>query len=309
MLWGNIELQDNAKHELLAVSADSLVEGTHFLANTSAEDIAYKSLAVNLSDMAAMGAEPVSVALALSCPTINDQWQQAFMSSFTQHCLDYSLSLTDSTISAGHLNISVQIIGRVPAQQALRRGAAKPGDGIYVSGTLGDAGLGLHIATGKRTVPNDQQHNYLLSRLHRPTPRTQLGLALRGVSQCAIDISDGLAGDLEHICKASEVGMHIETQRLPLSTALVKNCSHEQALHNALSAGDDYELCFTAPQNAHNQIMTISEQLQLRLTWIGCVEKHLGLHFRDDQDRIISAPAAYQHFRSKTSGCVPEPNP
>jgi thiamine-monophosphate kinase len=307
---GDIELQHNARHELLAVSADSLVEGTHFLANTSADDVACKSLAVNLSDMAAMGAEPVSVALALSCPATADLWQQAFITSFTQHCLDYSLSLMDSTISVGHLNISVQIIGRVPAHQALRRSAAKPGDGIYVSGTLGDAGLGLHIATGKCTVHNDEQQNYLLSRLHRPTPRIQLGLALRDVSLCAIDISDGLAGDLEHICKASEVGMHIETQRLPRSTALRENCSDEQALHNALSAGDDYELCFTAPQNAHNQIMTISEQQQLQLTQIGRVEEHLGLRFRDNQDRVIPAPAAYQHFQSETSEmseCTPEP--
>ncbi len=298
---GDMELQDNASHELLAVSADSLVEGTHFLAHSSAEDVAYKSLAVNLSDMAAMGAEPLSVALALSCPATTDQWQQEFMTSFTQHCRGYSLSLMNSTVSVGHLNISVQIIGRAPGHQALRRSAAMPGDGVYVSGTPGDAGLGLHIATGQCDVGLDEQRNYLLSRLHRPTPRIQLGLALRGVSQCAIDVSDGLAGDLEHICKASDVGMHIETQHLPLSTALRENCSEEQALHYALSAGDDYELCFTAPQNAHHEIMAISEQLQLQLTWIGRIENQPGLRFHDDQGGLIAAPAAYQHFQSETS--------
>ena len=280
------------------ISADTLVAGTHFLSTARPDDVACKSLAVNLSDLAAMGAEPLSVSLVIGNPPEAKQWRKDFLAMFEAQCQRYNVTLTGVSTLNGPLQISVQAVGRVPESQALRRDGARVGDGIYVSGTLGDAGLGLRITLGNFFLSDPQASEFCLARLNRPTPRIALGLALRGIVRCAIDVSDGLNGDLRHVCQRSQVGMHIQGSRLPLSAALRGQVTHAQALQLALSAGDDYELCFTAPQQKHDRITAIADELHLPLTWIGRVELEPGLRIRDNQDRELTPDPGFDHFNT-----------
>ncbi len=284
--------------ELRVISADTLVAGSHFLAAARPGDIACKSLAVNLSDLAAMGAEPLSVSLVVGNPPEAMAWRRDFLPAFAAQCRRYNVSLSGVTTVSGPLQISVQVVGRVPESQALRRDGARVGDGVYVSGTLGEAGLGLQIALGKCSLPDPKAHELCLARFNRPTPRIALGLALRGLVQCAIDVSDGLSGDLQHICHRSQVGMQIQVSLLPLSAAVRAHCTCEQALHFALSAGEDYELCFTAPHPAHEQIMGIAGKLNLAVIRIGRVESQPGLRFRDPEGRELPLHPAFDHFNT-----------
>jgi len=287
--------------DLYVISADALVAGTHFLQQAEPGDVAVKSLAVNLSDLAAMGATPCSVNLVISHPQTRGTWQREFLHRFKTECRHYRLELSSVDLVTGPVQISVQAVGRVPACHALRRDQAVAGDNIYVSGTLGDAGLGLQIALGKFATANSEIRDYCLARLNRPSPRLELSLALRGLSRCAIDISDGLCGDLQHICKRSRVGMHVEVAKLPLSKAVCNACSQVQARDLALSAGDDYELCFTAAPARHQEIIGLADQLQLPLTLIGNVDTGPGLRICDEQGQALNCQPSYQHFLSPRS--------
>jgi len=279
----------------LVISVDTLVEDVHFIAGTNPEDIAYKALAVNLSDMAAMGASPAWMTLALTTPTGNESWLQRFSMGLRSLAQHHNVALIGGDTTRGHLTISIQIMGLIPAQQALTRAGAKVGDQIYVTGTLGDAGLGLAIAQQRQRISDTKASQYLVNRLHRPTPRVEIGNALRTIAHSAIDISDGLAADLQHILTASGVGATIQADKLPLSSALKNHCSPQSARHTALTAGDDYELCFTVPL-AH------TEKLQQALkgqpyTLIGEITASHSLQCIDENGHTICLKkAGYQHF-------------
>ncbi|HEY9051270.1 MAG TPA: thiamine-phosphate kinase, partial [Gammaproteobacteria bacterium] len=204
-------------HEL-AVSTDTLVAGVHFPLTTSAEDIGYKALAVNLSDLAAMGAEPAWMMLSLTMPNENADWLSGFVKGFRQLMDQYHLQLVGGDTTRGPLSITVQVFGFLPKGKALRRDAAKPGNLIYVSGTLGDAGLGLKKILNE--IQSDHTLQYCIERLNRPTPRITLGKALLSLSRCAIDISDGLLADLGHIVEESSCAAIIHIHQLPLSDEL-----------------------------------------------------------------------------------------
>lgn len=257
-------------HEL-AISTDMLVAGTHFFPDTDARRLGHKTLAVNLSDIAAMGARPTSALLSLALPQADEAWLDAFAAGFFALAGEHGVELvggdTTRTPPGGALTLNVTILGEVPAGQAIRRSGAKAGDDIWVSGTLGDAALGLMALKG-RVLLGNAERDYCVSRLEMPTPRIALGLALRGLARGMLDISDGLAGDLAHIARASHVTAQISVDALPLSPALRKQ-ARDCALRCALSGGDDYELCFTTPADARERVEAAGRAAGVAVTRIG----------------------------------------
>ncbi len=278
----------------LAVAIDTLVAGVHFPITTHPQDIGYKSLAVNLSDLAAMGAAPAWMTLALTCPQSDDAWLSGFKQGLLELAQAAKISLIGGDTTRGPLTVTIQVAGFVPQHCALQRCGARPGDGIYVTGTLGDAGLGLAAIQGQVTLPDSIQQ-FVESRLNRPTPRWREGQALRGIASSAIDISDGLLADLGHILTASGVGASIQLASLPLSEALRKHLSLDSAWNLALSAGDDYELCFTVPPQREVELQkALAPNCYAR---IGVVEATAGLRcFDADGQLFTSKQAGYQHF-------------
>jgi len=279
--------------QVLAVSTDTLVEGAHFFSDTHPEDLGYKSLAVNLSDLAAMGATPAWATLALTLPEENENWLIAFCRGFFELANRYNVSLVGGDLTRGPLTITIQIMGFTSEETALRRDKAKVGDAIYVSGTLGDAAAALAFLKEKKFSEDQESLQILLNRLHRPDPRVELGLALQGKAHAAIDISDGLIGDLTHILEQSHVGATLFLDKLPLSGALRRMVSIDQAYEFALSGGDDYELCFTWPEHE----TFLSPLINLPCTCIGKIESCLGLRIVSKQgENYISRRRGYQHF-------------
>lgn len=284
-------------NQTLVVSSDTLIAGVHFPENTTPQDIAYKSLAVNLSDLAAMGAQPAWIMLALTLPEVEENWLDLFSQGFFELMNAYQLALIGGDTTKGQLSITLQAMGFVPINQALKRSAAKPGDEIYVTGTLGDAGLALRILQNQISLNDIFDKNFLFSRLNRPTPRVNIGLALRNISHCAIDISDGLAADLNHILESSGVSARVCVEDLPVSPSMTKAVSQEMAIDLALNAGDDYELCFTVNPSQKKYLSELAEKEKCAITRIGVIENGSGLHlhYRNEnpyQGRILG----YQHF-------------
>ncbi len=278
----------------LAISVDTLVAGVHFPLTTSPYDIGYKSLAVNLSDMAAMAATPAWFTLALTCPHINETWLQGFTEGLLELATATQVCLIGGDTTRGPLTITIQIIGLVPAGQALLRRGATVGDGIYVTGTLGEAGLALQWKTHQLYLAPELQESVEL-RLNRPTPRLQEGLALRGIASSAIDISDGLLADLGHILTASGVGATLQLADLPLSPLMRKHLSLQTTWQLALSAGDDYELCFTVPPHQEKRLATVLPPHSY--TRIGKIERALGLRCIDHEGQLFVPPQkGYDHF-------------
>ena len=275
----------------LVTSIDTLVAGTHFLPHSDPNDLGYKSLAVSLSDLAAMGAEPSAVLLALTLPDIDEPWLTNFTNGFFSLAEQYQVELLGGNLTRGPLSISTVIFGWTPAGKALRRSGAKPGDDIYVTGSLGEAGLALQrVLSGQALTPELHQ------RFFRPQPRVQAGLALREIATAAIDISDGLAADLGKLLAASGVGGNIQTQRLPISPVLRQQCTNEQALQWALTAGEDYELCFTASPSARPVIERIPTSI-CRVHRLGTVTQEPGLKIWGADGKLVSTPTAgFQHF-------------
>ncbi|MFK5971245.1 MAG: thiamine-phosphate kinase [Candidatus Marithrix sp.] len=273
----------------LVTAIDTLVADVHFpLLTTKPEDVGYKALAVNLSDMAAMGATPVWMTLALTCPEFNEIWLQRFSDGLLELAQLNQVSLIGGDTTRGPLTITIQITGLVPLNTALKRNGAKPGDSIYVTGTLGDAGLGLQVAK-QQIILSESVKKYTLSRLNRPTPRLQIGQKLLKIATSAIDISDGLVADLGHILNASNVGASLQIDNLPLSDELLESVPYETAIKLALSAGDDYELCFTIPKS---EILPVNS-----CTYIGKIEANLGLRCLTKTGNIfIPKTSGYQHF-------------
>lgn len=280
----------------IATSIDTIAVNVHFPDNSEAYDIGYKSLAVSLSDLAAMGADPSAVLLALTIPESNEKWLAGFRDGFFSLADQYQVELIGGNITRGHLSISTVTYGWVPNGQALRRSGAQIGDDIYVTGTLGNAGLALQkISQQERLSPELHQHFF------RPQPRLMAGLALRGVATAAIDISDGLAADLGKLLQASNAGAHLFAPKLPLSNDLQEQCSCAHAINLALTAGEDYELCFTAPQSARSLLSSLFIQIDCGITCIGQVEKDPGLRVFNNEGHLINiSNPGYQHFHSNS---------
>ena len=271
----------------LVTTTDTLSEGVHFFKNDSPEDIAYKSLAVNLSDIAAMGATAKCFTLALTLPKLDEIWLKQFSQSLKQTSKKYNVSLIGGDTTRGPLNITITMMGVVEKSKAIKRSGARNGDNIYVSGEIGDAALCL-----KKINAGERPHKAELIKLNRPIPRIELGSALKGIANSCIDISDGLEQDLSHIIKASKVGAMVDIQELPLSQSMIKYIESNDDWALPLCGGDDYELCFTAPESLNSEIMKIAEICKIRVTNIGVINdsKKLKIKGYDGQGK------SYQHF-------------
>jgi len=253
--------------EEIAITSDMLVEGRHFFADTDPEQLGHKALAVNLSDLAAIGAKPIGFTLAIALPNVDVQWLEALSKGLHKLAKQFSCPLIGGDTTAGPLTLSITAIGSVPAEKAIRRSGAKLGDDIWVSGTIGDARLTLAALRHEIKLSNDDL-KMIAHRMHQPIPRVALGLQLRGVANSGLDISDGLLGDLKHILAQSQVDAEILLEQLPKSATLQKQ---NKSIQNqfAASGGDDYELCFTAPSNKRDTVLDISKVLGLPITRIG----------------------------------------
>jgi thiamine-monophosphate kinase len=289
-------------HEL-AISTDMLVAGTHFFPDTDPLRLGHKTLAVNLSDLAAMGAKPASALLSLALPAADEAWLAAFARGFFALADEHGVELvggdTTRAPAGGTLTLNVTILGEVPAGQAVRRSGAQAGDDIWVSNTLGDAALGLAALRGKVSL-DAAQREYCVHRLEAPTPRVALGLALRGIARSMLDISDGLAGDLAHIARASGVRAQVNADALPLAPAL-RSVPRELALQCALAGGDDYELCFTAAPGQRAGVEAAGRQTGVAVTCIGSVLPAMvnaaPVGFVDAAGRALSLNlSGYDHF-------------
>ena len=283
-----------APGERLVAAVDTLVTDVHFPADAPPASIGHKALAVNLSDLAAMGAQPAWLLLALTLPEIREPWLEAFSKGLADLARAHGMTLVGGDTTQGPLTVTVQALGRLQGAP-LRRDAARAGDRVLVSGTLGDAGGGLQL--WQRGCRQDGPSvRYLVERLHRPQPRVALGLALRGIARAAIDISDGLAADLGHVCRASGVGAVLERERLPLSRELVDEFGENAARRLALSHGDDYELCLTVAPAAVATAREAAAGLGVRLTEVGRIEAGEGVRVVDAAGRPVDAGGGYRHF-------------
>ncbi len=282
----------------LAVSTDLLVEGTHFLRGTDPARLGHKSLAVNLSDMAAMGATPRWATLALALPAVDDDWLGAFADGFRALAGLHRTELVGGDTTRGPLSICVTIFGEVPAGQALRREGAREGDEVWVSGTLGDAAIGLALLTGAPAPAlGPEAARHCIERLESPQPRVALGIALRGVASAALDVSDGFVADLGHILDRSGVGARIERERLPLSAALAPFAQAPEVQAARSGGGDDYELCFTAPATAADAVRRAACTAGVTVTQVGRVVAGRGLTLVDGAGRtVVPDRGGYDHF-------------
>ncbi len=278
----------------LAVSTDMLVSGTHFLADADPYLLGHKTLAVNLSDLAAMGATPRWATLSLSLPNADANWLQQFSAGFFALADRHGVELVGGDTTRGPLNLCVTIMGEVPRGQALRRDGARAGDDIWVSGVLGSAALGLAYLQGKIELPEDARVSCLAA-LQQPQPRVLLGLALRGIAHSAIDISDGLLADLGHILECSQLGADIAFGTVPSNAP--RNIDAALFNHCVLSGGDDYELCFTAAPARRSEIEAIAVRLQLPLARIGSLRTQPGCTVRDADGSVMDIKeSGYDHF-------------
>lgn len=283
------------KDQQLVVSMDTLVSNVHFPTNTSAEDIGYKSLAVNLSDLAAMGAVPAWFTLALTLPNVDNEWLQGFAKGLFILANKYNLQLVGGDTTQGPLTVSIQIAGYVPAGKALMRRGAKVGDSIYVTGTLGDAALGLRCLQQPDEYKPDPE---AINKLNHPSPRVDIGLAIRDIASACIDISDGLLADLGHILDANQVGASLDRKMLPLSHSMKLLCDeHECNYDMVLAGGDDYELCFcVSPQNEPG-LESIVADSGVRLTRIGQIEQQTGMRlYNGGQLCDLKYKQGFEHF-------------
>jgi thiamine-monophosphate kinase len=295
----------------LAISSDMLVEGRHFFADVDPGALGHKALAVNLSDLAACGATPLAFTLALALPHADEAWLKPFSRGLLALADAHGCELIGGDTTQGPLNLCITVFGEVPVvngkSQALLRSGASAGDDVYVSGTLGDARLALEALRGTVALPADVFTELLAQarqRLEQPTPRVALGQALRGVASAAIDVSDGLLGDLQHILQASGVGASIDTS---IAINLIAACAQPEwttglislnkQLEYVLAGGDDYELAFTAPVSAREAVQAAARQANTPVTRIGRIEKDPGLRLLDGQGKALPGSfASFDHF-------------
>jgi thiamine-monophosphate kinase len=287
----------------LVVAVDTIVAGRHFLASTSAHSIGHRALAVNLSDLAAMGATPAWATLALTLPAAEPQWLQGFATGLFELALQHGVALVGGDTTAGALTVSLQILGTVPAGTALRRSGARAGDLLVVTGTLGDAGAGLWLSVqaadeaGEVQVADPAAAAALVRRYDYPTPRVAFGLAARTLATAAMDLSDGLVADAPKLAAASGLGAVIDVERLPLSGALRAVTDAAQARDWALGAGDDYELLLAVPPERLQELTESANRLDLPLTVIGELRAGSGVSWVSGARVYVPGVAGWDHFR------------
>jgi len=281
--------------EPLVVATDTLVAGTHFPVDLDPVCIGHRALAVNLSDMAAMGAVPRWFTLALTIDRVDPAWLSAFADGMFAYADSHGVALIGGDTTRGPLTITLQALGTVASGGALLRSGASIGDDVYVTGTLGDAAAGLAIL--RRSLrAGDPAGRWLIDRFARPTARVAEGLALRGIATAAIDVSDGLIADLGHLCDASGCGAAIELERLPRSDALSASFTADETFEFALSGGDDYELCFTAPPGAAARLEAAMRSCGGRAARIGAIVAGRGVECRDGGGLVVGLRSGYTHF-------------
>lgn len=279
----------------LAVSADMSVAGTHFFADIDPFAIGWKSMAVNVSDMAAMGAEPKWATLSIALPNVDASWLQGFSEGLFACADAFGVSLIGGDTTRGPLNIAINILGEVPQGQALRRNGAQVNDDIWVSGRLGCAALWLQHRLGKLAL-HAEEVSRLAESMHHPQPRISLGLALRGIATAALDVSDGLLADLGHILRASHVGADLNWEAIPQPVLSHSGVTQSVLQDAILAGGDDYELCFTASPTHRQALLALSEQLGVALSRIGQIKAELGLQVLEGHQAIALSQKGYEHF-------------
>lgn len=288
----------------LAISSDMLVQGRHFLPDVDPFRLGHKALAVNLSDLAAAGAQPLGFTLAMALPEVQPAWLERFSQGLLALAHEARCPLVGGDTTKGPLNLCITVFGQVPAGQALLRSGAQVGDDIYVSGALGEARLALDVQLGQQTIENTRLREYLLQRIEMPQPRLALGQALCGVATAAIDLSDGLAGDLRHILARSNVGAEIDADAVRQTSAIwadaqLATWSDERQRFFGLSGGDDYELAFTAPVSARAAVQAAAARSGTAVHRIGRIVAGQGLVVHDAQGRTIDdALESFDHFKS-----------
>ncbi|HEX5959665.1 MAG TPA: thiamine-phosphate kinase [Rhodanobacteraceae bacterium] len=276
----------------LVACTDTLVAGVHFLPGTAPGDIGWKALAVNLSDLAAMGAEPAWVLLALTLPGGDARFVERFADGFAELARAHGVALVGGDTTQGPLSVTPTALGSVPTGQALTRGGARPGDAVFVTGTLGDAAGALRLLRRADRVPAA-----LHARMLRPQPRIAAGIALRGIASACIDVSDGLLADLGHVCAARELGAELDAEAVPLSAALAAGFDPATCLELALAGGDDYELCFTAPAARGQEIVDKLDAAGCGATKIGRIVAGSGVRVLDARGNVMALPrAGWEHF-------------
>ncbi|MCL1824532.1 MAG: thiamine-phosphate kinase [Betaproteobacteria bacterium] len=280
----------------LAVTTDTLTVGTHFFHDASPRDLGWKTLAVNLSDLAAMGASPRWATLALILPAADEGWIAAFSEGFFDCAGRYGVELVGGDTTRGPLAMTVTLFGEVPAGQAITRAGGQPGDDLWISGWPGLAALGLmHLQNRVQLADAGQA----LAALHRPVPRVEAGEALRGIARAMLDISDGLAGDLAHLCECSKLGAMLDAGALPLAPLIAAGADESLARHALLVGGDDYELLFSAPPEARDVLAALALKLDLPFTRIGQLTGEAGSILLADGQGASPRPLdarGYDHF-------------
>ena len=279
----------------LAVTIDTLVAGVHFFPDCDPEALGHKALAVSLSDLAAMGAEPAWATLALTLPRIDEAWLEAFSRGLFGLAREFGVALVGGDTTRGPLTITLQLQGLVPPGRALTRAGAAVGDGIWVSGTPGEAALALQARRGEIEL-REAWRRPLADRLDRPQARVGLGIALRGVASATIDLSDGLAADLGHILDRSGVGARLDWEALPLSSALTAHLNADTARALMLQGGDDYELCVTVPLRREARMAQVAVETGVPLTRVGVIVAEAGLRCIDARGIEHAVTGGYRHF-------------
>ena len=281
----------------LAISSDMLVSGRHFFPDVDPYSLGHKCLAVNLSDLAAMGAHPLAFTLAIALPDADPKWLTAFSQGMFALADQHRCRLIGGDTTKGPLTISITIFGELPPNAALRRDAAKPGEDIWISGSLGDARLALAAYRNELSL-EPEQHKLAAQRMHLPTPRIALGVALRGIAHAALDISDGLSGDLSHILSASKVGAQLNIDALPIGEVL-QSQSLIRRREYCFNGGDDYELCFTAPIEQRDAVIAAAIASQTPVTRVGKIDSEPGLRLFDAEGKSIELENhSFDHFNA-----------
>lgn len=278
----------------IAVTTDTMVSGIHFDHHVPPRALGHKLVAVNLSDLASMGAEPAWLSLAITLPEVDKEWLQAFSEGMNELASYYHCQLIGGDTTRGPLTLTLTAQGLLPEGQRLTRQGAQAGDWIFVSGSLGDAAAALGGQRGDLSLSAHTQSTFN-ERLFYPTPRIALGQALRTMATSCIDISDGLAADLSHVLKRSEVGARLFLDQLPMSEAM-QTLSLSEQRHYALHGGDDYELCFTVPEEVRGSLETNLAYSGVPLTCVGQIDKQQGLRFFDDGEDVPASSLGYRHF-------------
>lgn len=301
-LLDDVALIEGPPGQQYVLKTDTIVEGVHFLANDPADQVAQKLLRVNLSDLAAKGAVPVGYLLTTSLPRERDEaWLECFAAGLARDQVEFGIALLggDSVATVGPVTLSLAAIGKVGSGRAVLRSGAKPGDHVFVSGTLGDGALGLQALRGELAGLKEAERAHLVDRYRLPRPRLTLGQRLAGVATAMMDISDGLIADLGHICTASRVGAVVEASLLPLSSAAASAINATPALLSAaLAGGDDYELLFTAPPAKATMLARLAEETKVAMTRIGDIDRgSAGVRVLDASGTLLKFPSGgYRHF-------------